>query len=131
MYIMKKLILCFIIFDFLLSCAYSGELQQQYETENSYKYKLYENQNVSYVIKNDLKHYKLGKYSVYGQLLKLYSTSDEVNYDYLKQIEHNFKSCRKNTACWSYIDVDDYRYKWLDNDSKDIILFNNIIYSNK
>lgn len=128
---MKKLLLIILILLFCCLQVNCGELQIKYEQTNLKKYKIFKNHNVSDIIRQDLKKYKSGKKSIYGQLLYLYDNCDETSYDYLSQIQNNFKFCSQNTKCWSYIEVDNYRYNWLNKATKNIILFNNMIFLNK
>lgn len=129
---MKKLFSVFCLILLLsFNIASGGELQQQYEKEKSLKYKDFEKHKASYILKQDLINYRCCKKSIYGEVIYLIDNADEANYQFLLKIKKNYKNCRKNLKCWEYIEIDDYHYKWLDNSTKFVIWFNNMVFLHK
>ena len=104
---MKRLFLLICVL-FLLACnaAFCGNDQFSWELQNK-----------NLAVNGD----------AYKELIRLYNASDEANFRYLKTIRNNFENCN-NKSCWKYVSVDDYTYKFLDNDTKKIILYNNALY---
>ena len=129
--IMNKIFLAYFIVIFSTCNAYCGNLQFQYEKENSSKFKDFDKYKSYYVIQKDLENYKCNKKSMYGELMHLFDIADETNHRFLIKIKKNYDNCSKNLKCWSYIEIDDYDYSWLDDTSKNTILFNNMVFSHK
>lgn len=94
------------------------------------KYKNFENTNATLIVKKDLKKYQKSK-SIYSKLIYLISNSDETNYRYLKTVRKNFDNCSEDLKCWEYIEIDNYYYGWLNEPSKHVIWFNNMVYLNR
>lgn len=107
----KKIFTVFCLLIFVCP-AFAGITQQQYEKSHAFNLQ------------------KVNKSNMYEKLMKLYYKSDEADFPALSKIKNNFEKCT-NTGCWQYVEIDDYTYKWLNNDVKDIILYNNLIYKNK
>jgi hypothetical protein len=89
--------------------VFSGQAQQQYEKQNI----------IGLLVK-----------SQYNNLLYLYNNRDEADAPALEAIKKNFDNC-KTLSCWKYVEVDDYTYKFLNDDVKNMILYNNSVYKNK
>ncbi len=106
-------------------------LQQQYEKEKTLKYNDFNKYNASFIVEQDLKNHNYGHKSMYGEVISLINTADETNHRFLLQIKRNFDYCSKNLKCWEYIAVDDYNYNWLNDATKNIIWFNNMVFLNK
>ncbi len=110
---------------------FGGKLQQQYEKEKSLKYKDFEKYTALYIVQQDLKNYRCCRKSIYGEVIYLIDNADETNHRFLLQIKKNFDNCSKNLKCWQSIEIDDYNYDWLDNATKFVIWFNNMVYLTK
>ena len=93
-------------------------------------YKSSKGSNAAHLVKKELKKYQKSK-SIYGKLIYLISNSDETNYRYLKTVRKNFDNCSEDLKCWEYIEIDNYYYGWLNEPSKHVIWFNNMVYLNK
>ena len=103
----------------------------QYEKEKNLKYSDFDKYNALFIVQQDLKNYHCNRKSMYGELIYLIDTADETNYRFLLQIKKNFDYCSKNIECWEYIAVDDYNYSWVNDSTKNIIWFNNMVFLNK
>jgi len=125
-----KNILLILVLLFTASCANCGELQQQFDNEKTTKHNLFKKKNAFSILKKDLKNYNKSR-SIYGELIYLISNSDETNYRYLEKVRKNFDNCSDNLKCWNYIEIDDYYYSWLDEPTRHIIWFNNMVFLNK
>lgn len=115
---MKRLFILFCIICIGLP-VFSGQAQQQYEKQNAIDVSIIKNHTIKELISYQ-----------HQNLLRLYNLSDEANFSALKIIKKNFEKCQ-NISCWEYVDIDDYTYKFLDDDNKFIIMYNNAIYKNK
>ena len=127
---MKNILLILVLLLFTASCANCGELQQKCEKEKSMKYRIFKKNNALDIVKKDLKNYHKS-HSIYGELLYLICDSDVTNYIYLEKVRKNFDNCSDNLKCWNYIEIDDYYYSWLDEPTRHIIWFNNMVFLNK
>ncbi len=118
-------------FLYVLNNGIGGNLQQQYEKEKYTKYKDYKKCTATYMVQQDLKNYSCCRKSIYGEVIYLIDNADETNHRFLLQIKKNFDNCSKNLKCWRPIEIDDYNYNWLDNSTKYVIWFNNMVFLNK
>ena len=128
---MKKLLLLFLTLLFTSSNAFCTELQKQYETIRTSKYKDFKIYNATHIVQRDLENYHCHKKSSYGEVIYLINNADETNYRFLLKIKKNYDKCSKDLSCWEYIEIDDYNYSWLDNATKNVVWFNNIIFLKK
>lgn len=101
---MKKLFVIYCLFCIALP-VFAGQAQQQYEKQNSIR-----------VLVN----------TQYNRLLFLYNNRSEADAPAIETMKKNFDNC-KSLTCWQYVNVDDYTYKYIDNEVKDMILLNNSI----
>ena len=116
---------------YVLHNGIGENLQQQYEKEKYSKYNDYKKYTATYMVQQDLLNYHCCRKSIYGEVIYLIDNADETNHRFLLQIKKNFENCSKNLKCWQPIEIDDYNYSWLDNATKYVIWFNNMIFLTK
>lgn len=106
---MKKILLTLIIL-FVTSCSgICGQMQNRYERLNTFDYNIIN---------------RLHCNNLYEVVIAIYNNSDEAGWEAIKTIRRNFEN---NPKIWERVTIDDYTYKFLDDDTRQIILLNNAI----
>lgn len=106
---MKKILFTFIILFFTSYAGICGPLQNRYERLNTFDYNIIN---------------RLHCNNLYEVVIAIYNNSDEAGWAAIKTIRRNFET---NPKKWEFVEVDDYTYKFLDDDTRQIILLNNAI----
>lgn len=109
--------------------AFAGNLQLQYESNN----KSTLTNNASYLLADDYKRYNSNGGSIYGVIIYQLENLDKnsIDYNYIFKVKQNYDSNFMHIEKWQYINVPDSEYSSLYDNTKNIILFNNLIFHNK